>query len=247
MPAGRRLWRRTRRSRPSGRSRPRRACRRRRSRRRAPWRRPTSSRAKCAGDASTQDAEAAAERTVDLDPVRAHAVCSPLLWMGRRRAHRRGGHEGAPRRRGGDRGYGADVEPEDPWPARVGARGDAVHGRRAEDAVGGPVQPPPVLRPDPLPQRERDVDQDHQLRREDPEGRPHRPVGDEPGDEQPGDAHVHRRVQYQRDRVAGEGAEPEHREHPVQVGDGGGLQRAERPRLQQEAGEHRQRQHARRR
>ena len=52
-------------------------------------------------------------------------------------------------------------------------------------------------------------------------------------------SHLHRRVEHERRGVAGERSEPEHREDAVEIDDGGGLQRSERPRLEEEAGEDR--------
>ena len=96
---------------------------------------------------------------------------------------------------------------------------------------------------DALAHRERRVDEDHQLRRQDPERGRSGPVGDEAGDEEPGDAHLHRRVEHERGGVAGKRPEAEQREDAVEIDDGGRLQRPERPRLDDEAGEDRERQH----
>ena len=164
-----------------------------------------------------------------------------LLLSGRdgwRRAGRAPGRRWPPRprrpRRGrGRRPTGAVVSVPAMRPCTVAPR---------EDRVGRPVQAAPVLRADPLAHRERRVDEHHQLGREHADRGRDGPVGRRERDDERPDRHPHRLVEHERRAVERERAEPEQRERPVRVGDRRRLQAAERPRLEHEPGEHRQRQ-----
>src|SRR6185436_14499646 len=145
----------------------------------------------------------------------------------------RGWDERAPRGGGDHRTDRSAVEAESPGLAAVGSGRQAVHGGEGEDEVRGPVQAPPVARPDALPERERRVDDHHQLGGEHSEPRPQRTVGSQAGHEQAADPDVHRAVEDERRCVCEHRAEPEHGEEAVEVGHRGRLQRrAERARLE---------------
>jgi len=79
------------------------------------------------------------------------------------------------------------------------------------------VEPAPVALADPAPESERDVDENHEVAREDAQRGWKRPVVDEAGHDEREGVHLDRRIEDERDAVEGEKAEPEQREEPVQA------------------------------